>query len=204
MIHFGGCAGQLPPFEWGVLPLPGLSHHSRYGDLYNLSNCLTIIYCVRRVDGAGGMVKTFGDMIHFGGCAGQLPPFEWGVLPLPGLSHHSRYGDLYNLSNCLTIIYCVRRVDGAGGMVKICSVPVRTPLLFVQTELCHVVSRACALHTTWSHAPRGPRACALCYHLGDSIFVHQQWACRISVIASSCINSGRAGMRALAPCVNYI
>ena len=26
----------------------------------------------------------------------------------------------------------------------------------------------------------------------------------ISVIASSCINSGRAGMRALAPCVDYI
>ena len=100
------------------------------------------------------------------------------VLPLPGLSHHSRDGDLYNLSNCLTIIYCVRRVDGAGGMVKTCSAPVRTPLLFAQTELCHVVSRACALHTTWSHAPRGPRACALCYHLGDSIFVHQQWACR--------------------------
>ena len=105
-------------------------------------------------------------MIHFGGCAGQLPPFEWGILPLPGLSHHSRDGDLYNLSNCLTIIYCVRRVDGVGGMVKTCSAPVRTPLLFAQTELCHVVSRACALHTTWSHAPRGPRACALCYHLG--------------------------------------
>ena len=127
--------------------------------------------------------------IHFGGCAGQLPPFEWGVLPLPGLSRHSCDGDLCNL-HVSNYCYLLLRVDGGWWDGKTCFAPKRAASLHSLTELCHAVSQACALHTAWGRVPRG-------------LPVPAQTAF-IPVIASSRRGRGRARTCALAPCVNLV
>ena len=127
--------------------------------------------------------------IHFGGCAGQLPPFEWGVLPLPGL-HITHVMETYvtYVSN-----YCYLLFEESGwGLVgwKTYFAPKRAASLHSLNELCHAVSQACTLHTAWGLVPRGLPAPA------QTAF--------IPVIASSRCSRGCARTCALAPCVNYV